>query len=168
MTALNIVNVFSLLVGLFFLFRLLRTLEFSFDQASLGCLMFNVSFPVFYYATVGYVDPVAICVIIAGTCFVYERKWYHVGALLLLGSSVKETTVLLVPVAFGYLFAFRKRWVVIPALLTAVFLIGTILIRIAFGGGSTYYWSISPDFFFANLRLRAILSLILTLLNYNK
>ena len=162
MTAINIINLFSLYIALFFLFHLLKSFEFSFNYAILGGFMFSISFPVFYYSTDGCIDTLAICLLTIGTSLIYREKWFYLCVVLILGSAVKEIVILLIPIAFGYLIIQRKCWIIIPTILTIAFLLPMFLIRSFFSEAGTYYWIPNFHTFFGNLRLRAFLSIILS------
>lgn len=162
MTALNIINLLFLYIGLLYLFRLMRLLGFNFNEASLGCLLYSVSFPMFYYSTTGCIDAVAMGIIAVGTYLVYREKWLYLILVLIVGSAVKEVTILVIPVAFGHLLFHRGRWFVIPALLVVVFVVPTIIVRWLVSDGSVYYWSMTTETLFDNLRFRAIASLVLS------
>ena len=162
MTALNLVNLVALYISLLFLFSFLRLLGFSFHYAGLGGLLYTISFPMLYYATTGYVDSVAMAVIIAGTYLVYRERWLSLTLLLMVGAAVKEVVVLVVPIAFGYLLIRRKQWFIIPALLTVSFVAATIIIRKLVSTGDGYYWAPALTTFVGNLRFRALASMALT------
>ncbi len=163
MTAINIVNLLSLYIALYFLFRFLRLLGFSFQLAVLGGLMFSVSFPVLYYGTTGCVDAPAMAVIMAGTYLVFREKWVSLLLLIIVGTAIKEMVLLLVPVAFGYLFSRRGRWFLIPAVLTVACAATMIIIRqTVITSGDGYYWIPNIASSLANIRLRAAASIGLT------
>ena len=60
MTAINVVNVIALAFAALGIWLTLHRLGCSDRHSSLGAGLFIVSFPTFYYGTIGYVDPLAI------------------------------------------------------------------------------------------------------------
>lgn len=162
MTALNLINLLSLYIGLYFLFRFLRLLGFNIEYAVLGGMMFTVSFPVLYYATTGYVDSAVMGIIMAGTYLVYRDEWLWLMLLVIIGAAVKEVAVLVVPVAFSYLVVHRKRWFAIPAVLIIAFATTTTIIHKVVTTGNEYYWVPELERFSSNMRFRTIASLLLT------
>ncbi|RME76505.1 MAG: hypothetical protein D6784_05700 [Chloroflexi bacterium] len=110
MTAINIINLLGLLGGLVFLDKLLSTLNISQRFQMLGNLMFVFSFPTFYYATIGYIDPVLIGFLILGTYFIFVEKWVFLIFVIGVGALAKETILLLLPVLTTYLLITGKLW----------------------------------------------------------
>lgn len=55
-TSINLINLFFLTLGLIYHLRLLRLFGFIENQIIIGVLLFILSFPMFYYATSGYID----------------------------------------------------------------------------------------------------------------
>jgi hypothetical protein len=158
MTSLNIINLLLLYLGLWCMVKLLLHLGFSFDWAAVGGLLYAASFPVLYYGCTGYVDASAIGLITVGTWLVFTERWWQLAVLLAIGAATKEIVVLVVPVAFGYLAVRRGRWFIIPAILSAAFLIPTYLVRTLVTQGDGYYWTPGLETLIHNLRFRAIAS----------
>lgn len=163
MTSINIVNLFSLYTALLFLFMLLKTLNFNYWYSLLGCFMFSISFTTFYYGTIGYLDPVLICFLIIGTYFIFREKWLYLAMTLLIGSTVKETIVLLIPITFVYLITTNKPWKFKIIVLMLSYFLPTYLIRHVFIKSGSYYWYPSFTIFQGNLRLKALLSILFSI-----
>ncbi|MFQ6008154.1 MAG: hypothetical protein ACE5K8_04305 [Candidatus Zixiibacteriota bacterium] len=163
MTALNVINLLCLYLALFFLFYFLKNLGFSYWYALTGCFMFSVSFPTFYYGVIGLVDPVLICLCVAGSYFIFKQRWLAFTFVLLLGTLAKEIIVLLIPVAVAFFWKTGRPWKVKLAVFLLVYVVPTFLLRYLFRQDSYYHWIPSADMLASNIRLRALLSVILTL-----
>jgi hypothetical protein len=101
-TGINLVNVMALLLGLGALFSTLSLRGGTPFEQTMAGLLYAVSFPSFYYGSIGYVDATLVGVLGLGLLLLLRD---HGGLFLLvlaLGSLVKETVVLLVPVAACY------------------------------------------------------------------
>lgn len=163
MTSINLVNLAALFAGAMFLQRLAALLGFTAREALLGSFMFVVSFPVFYYGTIGLVDPVLIFFLTLGLYFLFKRRWAWL--LLVLGMSclVKEMMVMLVPVVIARLATGREPWKLKAALLVVASLLPLVVIRLVVKDlTGANYLKISIKSFLSNLRLRALASVLLT------
>jgi hypothetical protein len=109
MTAINLVNVVMVLVALFYLDKLLIRLVGVESLRWGGLYLFVVSFPVFYYATIGYVDSGVLAMICMGTYAVYASRALLFLTAVLLGTLAKEGIVLLVLVAMAYAYSTKSR-----------------------------------------------------------
>jgi len=108
MTAINVVNVVALVVGLLFLLRLLSVCGIEYRFRIIGGGLYALSFPTFYYGAVGIIDPVLIAFLVAGMYCIAAAAYPGLAATLVLGATVKETIVLLMPVLLVHLW-FRYR-----------------------------------------------------------
>lgn len=94
-TSLNLFNVFVILLCAPLTFFIARKLGHSFGTAAIGVLLHFVSFPVFFYATTGFVDPISILMIYAFIwARVYRRNWL-ILLLYLASAWAKETTIMI-------------------------------------------------------------------------
>lgn len=109
LTALNLVNVLSLLGATWFVWRTLRLFEPAPGWQLAGTLAFVWSFPFCYYGTTGLVDPPALLLLAAGLLLVLTERWWGVVAVGLAGGLVKESIVLLWPVALVQCALSRRR-----------------------------------------------------------
>jgi hypothetical protein len=100
MTSLNLTNLFFLVVGLLFLYNTLLKLGYCQRNVIIGSLMFIISFPVFYYGAIGYVDPGLIGILCGGVYFIIAERRFLFILTLFVGLLIKETTIILLPVAF--------------------------------------------------------------------
>ncbi len=98
MTAINVINVASLILALLSLHLTLLRLGFGLAVRTASLALFVFSFPSFYYGAIGYVDPLLICVLMTATCFLVHGQTAAAIAVVAIGVPVKETTGLLVPV----------------------------------------------------------------------
>ena len=99
MTAINLVNLAALLCALLFTLRNIAWLGLGFAHQMFGGALFVISFPTFYYAAIGYVDPALICFLTLGvpgfmTLFAL-RWWIRIRS----GSAHAEASILLAGVA---------------------------------------------------------------------
>ncbi len=163
MTALNVTNLLCLYLALFFLFYFLKHFGFSFWYALTGGFMFSISFPTFYYGVIGLVDPVLICLFVAGSYFIFKQRWLGFTFVLLFGALAKEIAALLIPVAVVFLWKAGRPWKAKLAVFLLVYVVPTLLLRYLFRQDSYYHWIPSTDILARNIRLRALLSVILTL-----
>lgn len=164
MTALNSINGVALALALVFLHGFLRTLGYDFKTAAVGCFLFVFSFPVFYYGAIGLVDPVGLTVLAAGLFFLYRQQWLWLCGVAMLGACIRETTFVLVVVTATYLLVTRpKNRLLILVGVTAAFMLPTIGIRMVFHDLPHYSWSPFRGYLQQNLRLRAVVAMVLSL-----
>ncbi len=98
MTALNVVNVLAVYLAALAVFAAQRSLGQRDAVAWLVCGLYVVSFPVFYYGAIGYIDPV---VLLFHSLFVLGLCWGSAPACVLalvLGCMAKESMLIAVPV----------------------------------------------------------------------
>ena len=97
MTSLNVVNVALLAGAMLLLYRLQRQLAISERGALVGCACFTVSFPTFYYTTIGNVDPALMFAVAACLVLIHARR--HLAAALAIGFGVlaKEGVIMVAP-----------------------------------------------------------------------
>lgn len=167
MTAINVVNVAALAAATFWLWRILVGLGVGDRRVALGCLMFVVSFPTFYYGTIGYVDPLAIALTMACVQAVLAGRHVLLLALVPLAALAREATVIGVVVAVVWLaLAEPRRRVVIGWSVTWVIGFAATVVAVRWGlyGEGTNVWRPSFDLAVDNLsRPRTWMSAALTL-----
>ncbi|HEX7079369.1 MAG TPA: hypothetical protein VF363_13175 [Candidatus Eisenbacteria bacterium] len=103
LTALDLVDLASLLATLLVIDRAMRRMGLGNRARVIGGAMFAVSFPTFYYATVGFVDPVAVfAVALLLWCVVADAPVWGTAAVAVLAALVKETNAAfsILPLAF--------------------------------------------------------------------
>ncbi|HMI30744.1 MAG TPA: hypothetical protein VK527_03325 [Candidatus Limnocylindrales bacterium] len=99
-SAVNVINLLCLMLTVLALDRILSFLGYAVRARTLGCLLFIVSFPTFYYGTIGFVDPAAVMFVTLGIYAVLKGRWVLLGAITVLGVLAKETVgiVALLPI----------------------------------------------------------------------
>jgi len=168
-TALNVVGVAALVVGLWFIYFILLEVGLSRRAGLWGATLWSVSFPVFYYGAVGCVDPVSIGLSAAATWAIMTRRWVATGALLVAGLFAKETFIVVVPFLGAALvtihrFSWRRAlaWTVVATAVGVSVMQMTHLIPA--GPGGVHGWSSSIAALVANgTRPRAWISFLLGL-----
>lgn len=111
MTSINIVNVIFLLASIWFLYKLLQHFNLREGLVWAGLYMFVISFPTFYYGTIGYIDSGVLLMIFAGTYAIYKNLYWPFLLAVALGTIAKEGISLLIPVAVAYAYTNEnKRW----------------------------------------------------------
>ena len=110
MTSLNVVNLLLLAGTMLLLYRLQRQLAISERGALLGCACFTVSFPTFYYTTIGNVDPALLFAVAA--CLVLIHAGRHLAAALAIGCGclAKEGVILVAPSLAVATWQARRSW----------------------------------------------------------
>lgn len=154
LTAIDLVNLAALLVALGALLALLRDLHLAPRWRAAGGALFVLSFPTFYYGTIGVVDPVLIAVLALGTLAIWRDRWGAVLLLVGVGTGVKETALLLWPVALArWWTADRGRGPAFVALAGIPLIWGIVytFLRIYSGSTAMYFWWPSADVLMDNL-----------------
>lgn len=167
MTSLNVVNVLALMVGSLSMWALLRGFGTSERMATFGGLLLVISFPTFYYGSIGYVDPLAISLMTAVLAAVVAERHVAVVGLMAAAALTRESTVVIVVVAIVWLWAtgYPRRQATAWGLAWAlVFLVCVSAVRLALHGSGTNLWQPSLDTLSNNIRRpRTWLSAALTL-----
>lgn len=162
MTAINIVNTIALSGGLVLLFLFFLRRPFPFHFTIIGSLMYVVAFPTFYYGSVGFIDPVLIVLLILGMYCIFHTRWWSLPVLIFCGVFVKETAVMLIPVAITYAVVRNKSYRMKLAVMLLSFVIPYVFIKYIFSDVGSYAWIPSLDRVVSNTRPRALLSAVLT------
>jgi hypothetical protein len=165
MTAINVVNLTALYVTVLFLYMFLSSLGFDFRFSILGCFLYTVSFPVFYMSTTGYLEACIMCMLTMGLYLIFKEKWLLLAIVVAVGVPIKEVIALLIPVAVAYLWVIgssRVKLLPTSLLLLLAFVVPTVLIKTVFIRVGDFYWIPSISTLLDNLRVRAMLSLLLS------
>ncbi len=163
-TGINIVNLIALILTTWSVTYLLDIRGAAPVEKVVGGVMYAFSFPVFYYGTTGLVDATAICFISLG--FISLVKSFRLGfiASLVLGAFVKETIIILVPVAACYMYMKGRAWrnVLWWSCVYFIVVAGSLaIVRVLSPSSPIEGWKPSLAVLRSNLRPRAFLSFIL-------
>lgn len=167
LTSINLVNLSFLSLGLIYLFNLLLSFKFQDKSIFIGLITFIVSFPLFYYTTSGYIDASLIGILLVTNYYLFQNKYYKFILSFLFGIFIKETIIIILPVALVYFILNDKsknKFVKI-ALPFILYIITVILIRtLAPQQKENYLWVPSFEILVYNLsRVKSYLSFLLTL-----
>lgn len=94
-TAINLINLASLFGVVVVLDRLMRHLGFGSRARVVGSLLFIVSFPTFYYGTLGFVDPPSLLIVTSAAYLALQGKYLSFLGLVPLAVLVKETNAVI-------------------------------------------------------------------------
>jgi len=108
MTALNLINLAAMIIALNFMYGILKGLDLDFNLCIVGCGLFVLSFPTFYYTTIGMIDPMVILFLTMGLFFIFNNEWLFLAVVIVTGVLVKESVILLILTLAAYLF-FRRQ-----------------------------------------------------------
>jgi hypothetical protein len=166
MTSINLVNLMAMIAALLTMYQLLSRLGFGHIPRIIGCGLFVVSFPTFYYSTIGYIDPPLIFLLTAGVFSVVSQNWFLLAIVLFLGAFTKETIIILMFPLAVYLIGRRKKLLhqgAIFLLMVFSYIIGYYLARNVIPGKSSYFWAFTLKILQSNLsRPRCYLSFMLS------
>ena len=165
-TSINIINLISMILSLYILYCTLVFYKLPERLIYLGCCLYVFSFPTFYYGTVTYVDAVLLLFLFLSFYFILTDSMIFLFLTLILGTCVKESMLLIIPVFF-------VNSVLIKNKLPSVFLKTFTLLIIYFltiyflhmikPNKLSYLWFPSYEVFISNvIRPRTFLSFILT------
>lgn len=168
MTSLNLINLIFLLIGLIFLYKILKISGVRFDFRIVGCLLYIFSFPMFYYATSGYIDGSFVGLEITVIYFILSRNIIAVFILIFLGCLLSEKIVILLP--FMIAFLYREKISLNSSLLLTIgflliyFAVAIAVRKLAPSQTQGYVWLPGELFLMQNIfRPKAYLSFIITL-----
>jgi hypothetical protein len=169
MTAINIVNFIFLSLGLWFLLKTLRSLEFDNSITTLGGIAYVVSFPVFFYGSIGYIDPVLVGMLGIGQYLILSQQNKLFFTLLMLGALVKDPYIIILPAWFLYQIIAHQGGFVksaaisILAMVCFVFII--YVVRQITPVDSSFFWHPTQEYLDFNLyRPNAWITSLITLL----
>lgn len=165
LTSINIINLIFLVIGLVYLKRFLIYLEFEEKWVLLGQILFIVSFPHFYYSTSGYIDASVLGILSITMYYLFLNKYFHFLLSFLIGIFIKETVMIILPVAVVY-FLLRdsvKNKILKISIPLFLYISTIIIIRISVPQKENYIWNPSFEIFMSNLgRVKTYLTFIFT------
>lgn len=166
MTAINVINVLTLWLGTNLLAQLLVQQGMKQAHALLVMVAFIVSFPVFYYGAIGYLDTTFIGLLAIGSYLLARNQDGPLIAVIFISTFVKESIVLIVPVYFLQGLVQKRgilRIVLTTAALVASYMFGMWLARKFSSDQSGFTWEPSMETFLKNVyRVRTWLSFLLS------
>lgn len=157
-TSLNFLSLLSLLIALFFQYKILAINRINNNIKILASFFFTISFPVFYFGTSGFVDPFLIMLLYICLYFIFTNQNSKFLIFLFLASLSKETSILLIP--FFFLFNQKNfKNILHTSIAVSLYLVGTYIARTAIDLPNEYIWEFDLENLMFNLtRPRAYIS----------
>jgi hypothetical protein len=165
MTSLNILNVLFLIGTLLILERIISKLNVSQKSKFIALAFFVVSFPTFFYGTIGYIDPAFLFFLSLGFNLLIQKKWILYILSIFIGTFAKEGIVILIPISIISIIQckFERKTLVLVATSILAFLTASIITRFLFNNGQQYVWIPSYDMVIYNItRFRTLFSILIT------
>ncbi len=130
LTSINLINALFLALGLFIFYHALQLLNIPNIKKWQSIWLFLFSFPMFYYASIAYVDTALFLFIAISIYSTFKQQaWLFVLAVLF-GLCVKETIVISIPFYLFYHFKNNKKNAVFVTLISIIlYLFGVYFIR---------------------------------------
>jgi hypothetical protein len=165
MTSLNILNILFLIGALLIIERILSKLDISNKSKYSALFLFVVSFPTFYYGTIGYIDPAFIFFLSLGFYFFLQERSIPLVITVLIGTFAKEGIAILLPVVLIRLIEkkFERKTLITIISCFIAFVAATVAVRTLFNSGDQYVWVPNREYILYNLgRLRTPFSISVT------
>ncbi|MEX0966108.1 MAG: hypothetical protein WD077_02645 [Bacteroidia bacterium] len=167
LTAINLMNVIFLFLSVLLLQLISVHFRFSLVLALLGNLFFVLSFPLFYYGTIGLIEPGLIFLLLTSLYFSIKGKFIENMLLFLPGILMKETFIIALPVLWIYMYRHQvsvKKAFFLNIGILALITVSMLIARNWSPAGGLYVWSFQPQFFLDNVsRSRTWISGLLAL-----
>lgn len=166
LTSINIINLLFLTLGLIYLLKFLTHFNFQEKSILISLIIFIISFPLFYYATSGYIDASLIGILSVTNYYLFQNKYSHFILSFFIGIFIKETIIIILPAAAVYFLMNEKTNQKFVKIILPIFLyiITVFSIRSLVPQKGIYMWNPSMEIFIYNLsRVKTYLTLILTL-----
>ena len=130
LTSINLINALFLALGLFIFYHALQLFNIPNIKKWQSIWLFLVSFPMFYYASIAYVDTALFLFIAISIYATFKQQAWLFSLSILLGLCVKETIAISIPFYLFYHFKSNKRNAVFVTSITFIFyLCGIYFIR---------------------------------------
>ena len=130
LTSINLINALFLALGLFIFYHALQLLNIPNIKKWQSIWLFLFSFPMFYYASIAYVDTSLFLFIAISIYATFKQQAWLFLLSVLLGLCVKETIAISIPFYLFYHFKSNKRNAVFVTSITFIFyLCGIYFIR---------------------------------------
>jgi len=128
MTSINVLNALFLGLSLILFFKIQINLNVPNKKIWASFWLFIVSFPTFYYSTIGYVDAsLFLFLAISIYATLNNNAWLFTLAILV-GLCIKETMVIAAPFYLVYHFKTNRKNAILNALVTAILSVILLLI----------------------------------------
>jgi len=168
-TSLNIINLFCLIGTVFLLNQRLKVRGVEPKNRLLAGVLFSISFPVFYYGCIGYVDAGSVFFVALAIYALLVQKKGLFAVAFLLGLCAKETSLLALPFAGMYALVQKDykwvAWIIFLFILSfPLFAIIRAYAPISEGENRYPFWQISEQSFQYNVnRMRTWGALVLSI-----
>lgn len=168
LTSLNLINIFFLYAGLISLYLMLKKIQTKFSLTITGCILYVFSFPVFYYASSGYIDGSFVGILTMLVYFVLSKKYFIFLIIFFISVLANEKAIIILPFLISFIFAEKielKKSLPLIAMSLCIYFMTTYLIRKLTPSDSvTYIWFPETKFLMQNIfRPKTYLSMLLTL-----
>ncbi len=163
MTSINVLNLLLMIGTFLFLSLIFKQLSITPHLQLIGLGLFTISFPVYYYATIGYVDTIVVFSSAVIYYLLVSGKTIWIPLVFAISLFGKETIVVVIAVVFAEQLVQKKVRAAFIFLLinSMIFIAVNLAIRGYFS--SHFFWAISLKEFFHNcLRIHAWVSLVLS------
>jgi len=122
------------------------------SQLAVAALLLVVSFPTVNYASAALTDAAGFLVLAAACHALVHNRFVSLGLILALGTGVRESTLLMVPALWIFLWIQpRPRWVLTAAVLSLSTIVAALATRWYFADLPPYYWTPTWARFAANM-----------------
>ena len=130
LTSINLINALFLALGLFIFYHALQLLNIPNIKKWQSIWLFLVSFPMFYYASIAYVDTALFLFIAISIYATFKQQAWLFTLAILLGLCVKETIAISIPFYLFYHFKNNRKNAIFVTLVTFIlYLYGLYFIR---------------------------------------
>jgi hypothetical protein len=168
MTSINVVNFIFLSLGLFFLLKTLGFMRLNPKIITLGGFAYVISFPVFFYGAVGYIDPVLVGMLGIGQYLTLNNQNKSFFALLILGALVKDPYIIILPAWLVYQYGNPEhsllKVIAISVIAMLVFVSLIYFVRQVTPVDSGFFWHPNQEYLDFNLyRKNAWITSLITL-----
>lgn len=120
LTSINLINALFLALGLFIFYHALQLLNITNIKKWQSIWLFLVSFPMFYYASIAYVDTALFLFIAISIYATFKQKTWLFILAVLSGLCVKETIAICIPFYLFYHFKNNKKNAIFVTLVTFI------------------------------------------------
>lgn len=120
LTAINLINALSLALGLWVFFKTMQLVGIDTLQCWQSLWLFIVSFPMFYYSSIGYVDAALFIFIAISIYATFNHKPFLFSIAILTGLCVKESIAIAIPFYLFYHYKNNKKSAFTTTLITCL------------------------------------------------